>query len=451
MQRKREEEMNRHRPLLVMMLGVTLFASAVLWLSLLPFKAYARPSYLRALDSGDTVALSSRWSNAPEISSTTDFTVYLPLVTKNFIPPLIFQEVSAFGRYEVASIESADLDGDGDLDLIVASEENNSIIQVYENLGNGVFRNSGNTFAFQSPDQRHWNFGIVVADFSGDGRPDIATADAWAGMNVYFNRGGLRFEWVQNFTFPGMGEVKGIAAADLNRDGFIDIILGDHNGDSRGDRVLFNDGTGRLIDSGQSIGWDITWDVFAIDINRDGAPDYISINRYAYEPTRVHLNDGKGFFTKTFDIPNALDDSFDIKCFVLGDYAYCFIGNSEDHRGRLNRFLIFDKTGALITNKGFGELDAGTTCMCIVDLNSDGKLELVAGNYNGNSLAYFFQPDAIGILDFAGSIRLFAIPTTSAIGCGDLNGDGLIDLVIGLQDNQNAIREYHVLLQQPTH
>ena len=178
----------------------------------------------------------------------------------------MFRNHGPFGRYAVASIEPADLDGDSDVDLILASEENNSIIQVYENLGGAEFRNSGTVFEFESPDSRHWNFGITVADFNGDGRSDIATADAWAGMNIYFNKGNLDFDLSQNYTFPGMGEVKGIDSADLDKDGDMDIILGDHNGESRGDRVLFNNGLGWMIDSEQSIGWDITWDVFAIDL-----------------------------------------------------------------------------------------------------------------------------------------------------------------------------------------
>jgi hypothetical protein len=53
----------------------------------------------------------------------------------------IFQEVSVFGHYAVPNIFPADLDKDGDVDLILAFEENNSIIQVYENLGGAVFRN----------------------------------------------------------------------------------------------------------------------------------------------------------------------------------------------------------------------------------------------------------------------------------------------------------------------
>lgn len=361
---------------------------------------------------------------------------------------MIFQEVSAFGHYVVSSIEIADLDSDGDMDLILASEENDSIIQVYENLGEAVFRNSGNTFAFQSPDKRHWNFGITVADFNGDGSLDIATADAWAGINIYFNYGDLRFNQVQNFTFEGMGEVKGIASADLDNDGDVDIILGDHNGENRGDRILLNNGYGKMIDSGQSIGWDITWDVFITDINRDGALDYISVNRYAHEPGRVHLNDGKGFFNKTYDIPDSVDDSYDIKGFTEGGYTYLFIANSENERGRQNRFLVFDKAGNLIVNEGFGQLGSETKSLYLVDLDSDGTLDLVSGNYNGDTVAYFFKMDANGLLDFDKNLSLFSIQTTSSIGCADLNGDGLIDFIVGIEDRNGDFCQYYLLLQK---
>lgn len=358
-----------------------------------------------------------------------------------------------FGRYNVSSILPADLDGDGDLDLVLASEENNSIIQVYENLGDGVFRNSGCTFAFQSPDERHWNFGITVADFNGDGLPDIATADAWAGLNVYFNYGGFRFAQVQNYTFEGMGEVKGIASADLNNDGYIDIILGDHNGTNRGDRILFNDGTGRMVDSGQSIGWDITWDVFATDINRDGAIDYVSVNRYGHEPSRVHLNNGRGFFETTYDIPDAFDDSMDVKCLAYGNYTYCFIANSEGKNKRQNRILVFDDAGKLIDDRRFGQVGAETKDMCLVDLNSDGLPDLVTANYNGPSMVYLSYLESNGLLSFEKSMPLFSIDRTTSIGCGDFNGDGLIDFIVGTgQDTVNPVLseptgEYYLLLQ----
>jgi hypothetical protein len=377
-----------------------------------------------------------------------------PLPTPAQPPPvgsLNFKEVSTFGHYAVASIEPADLDGDGDVDLVLASEENDSIIQVYENLGYATFRNSGNTFQFQSPEERHWNFGIVVVDFNGDTLPDIATADAWAGLNIYFNYGGLQFAHVQNYTFEGMGEVKGIASADLDNDGDIDIVLGVFNGENHGDRILFNDGSGRMVDSGQSINFDTTWKVFAIDINRDSATDFISVNRYAKEPARVNLNNGSGLFETTDDIPDTLDDSYDVKCYVHGNYTYCFIANSMGEHNRKNRILVFDKKGKVIDDKRFGEFNDETKDLCLVDLNSDGLLDIVAGNYNFGSRVYFAKPDSNGILTFEKSTTLFSIERTSQIGCDDFNGDGLIDFVVGIEsaNGGECSCEYYLLLQEP--
>ena len=362
-----------------------------------------------------------------------------------------FKEVSSFGRYSIANIETNDLDGDGDIDLILASEESNSIIQVYENLGDAVFRNSGNTFDFQSPDERHWNFGITVADFNGDSLSDIATADAWAGLNVYINYGQLRFARSQNYTFEGMGEVKGIVSDDIDFDGDIDIILGDHNGDSRGDRIFFNDGSGGMVDSGQSIGWDLTWDVFSIDVDRDGDIDYISVNRYALEPSRVHFNNGTGFFKEVYDIPNAFDDSMDIKCFANKNYTYCFIANSEHDNKRQNRILIFDESGNLKINKGFGPIGAETKGLSLVDLNLDGTLDLITGNYNGDSLVYLSGYEENGFLNFDESIPIFSIPKTTFIGCDDFNGDGLFDIIVGVNPaDENVKEKYYLLLQEST-
>jgi len=366
-----------------------------------------------------------------------------------------FQKASSFGNYVIPAVLPADLDNDGDMDLILASEENDSIIQVYENLGEAVFRNTGDVLPFQSPENRHWNFGITVADFNEDGLPDIATADAWAGMNLYDNMGGLRFAWSQNYVFPGMGEVKGIASADLNHDGHMDIILGVHNGSSMGDRILFNDGTGNLVDTNQAINRDITMDVFAIDLNQDGAPDYISVSRYAESPARLNFNNGAGIFEHTIDVPDSLDDSYKIKCFLHSGHTYCFIVNSEGstetgvRKGRQNRELVFDKTGALILDKKFGRIGAETKDLCIVDINSDGNPDLIAGNYFGESYAYLASLSSSDLLNFDEVVPLFAIPRTGQIGCADFNEDGAIDMVVGVSSEEIMTR-YQLLLGQPS-
>jgi hypothetical protein len=246
-----------------------------------------------------------------------------------------------------------------------------------------------------------------------------------------------------------MGEVKGIANADLDKDGDIDIILGDHNGDSRGDRVLFNDGSGWMVDSGQSIGWDVTVDLFAIDLNHDNAPDYISINRYAGEPTRVHFNNGSGFFTTTVDVPDAMDDSDDIQCFAYGENSYCFIANAEGTTKRLNRMLVFDANGTIIVNKGFGTAGAETKGFCLADLNADNYLDLVSANFGLDSLVNYLAPGPGGLLDLAGSQTLFTVLGTTFIGCADFNGDGTTDFVLGFWLPGVQQNEYRLILQEP--
>lgn len=85
------------------------------------------------------------------------------------------------------SIALGDLNIDGYLDLVIASNESNTIIQAYLNNGEGYFEKLNYNFPISSDSNPLWNFGIVLKDFNGDGFLDIATADAWRGVNVYLN------------------------------------------------------------------------------------------------------------------------------------------------------------------------------------------------------------------------------------------------------------------------
>jgi len=351
----------------------------------------------------------------------------------------------------MASIQTSDLNGDGNIDLIVGSEENNSQIQVYENVGNGVFRNSGAIFPFQTNDTRHFNFGIAVEDLNNDGLPDVASADAWGGLNIYLNQGNFRFLWLQNYTFEGMVELKGVAIADLNYDEHNDIVFGDYGG---GYYVLFNDGTGRMVDSGQPVDPGSAWTPLIIDINRDGSADYLSANRKSQnkpaEPARIHINNGKGYFEVIMDIPNSNDNSFWIACESSNNNTLCFIANSEGDLHRPNRVLEFDSHGNLTRNSGFGTIGAETKTICIIDMNQDGSRDLVVGNYNGGAQVYFIKNEN-GTLNFSDtSTDLFDIDAITSMGCADFDGNGLSDFIVGVESqDHDAFLQYYLLLQRP--
>ena len=363
-----------------------------------------------------------------------------------------FARVAAFGNAQCASIFVADLDNDGDDDLLLSSEENNSINQVYENTGGGVFRNTGDVLEFNDTGNPRLNFGLAVGDLNGDGLKDIAAADAWAGMNIYLNRGDLRFAWSQAYSFRGLLELKGVGIADLNNDGFTDVVVGSHNGDNRGDRVLLNDGEGNLVDTRQSLNADVTWDIAMVDVNQDRAPDFISINRYAESAQKLNLNNGEGRFMPPVLLPDSVDDSADIKCFTQGKYSYCFVANSWGFskegeylgRDRYNREFVFNEKGELIQDIRFGEPNAETKEFCLIDFNHDGNMDLVSGNWNGPVVMNLSKPSDNGSLTFGPDIPLFQIGNVSAIGCADFNGDGLFDFVVG--DQRNSEPSQYVLV-----
>jgi hypothetical protein len=89
------------------------------------------------------------------------------------------------------------------------------------------------------------------------------------------------------------GEHRGVILADLNGDGFLDLLIGDHHGA----RVYLNDGKGIFTDGGQKLG---SGGVLSGDFNLDGTLDVFFLDGVPTangKPNTVWLNDGKGHFT----------------------------------------------------------------------------------------------------------------------------------------------------------
>ncbi len=110
----------------------------------------------------------------------------------------------------------ADLDGDGDGDVLVFGAENGVVLR-YENLGGGIFAEPW-PLATNRIDPN-----VVVADFDGDGLPDMVIGFA-DDRDVFFyrNTGGLTF--ADEAAFPGVpGIVRQPGAADLDGDGDLDV------------------------------------------------------------------------------------------------------------------------------------------------------------------------------------------------------------------------------------
>jgi hypothetical protein len=145
-------------------------------------------------------------------------------------------------------IRAADLDGDGDLDALVASW-NDARISWYPNMnGQGAFgpRQEVTNFAYQAASAH-------AADMDGDGDADVVGASLNLGVAWYRNVGGGAFATPPLVDVIGGGRPPHAVTGDLNRDGRLEVVLAqDLDSDVSWVEVdpLGAFGTEQVIDSG---------------------------------------------------------------------------------------------------------------------------------------------------------------------------------------------------------
>jgi hypothetical protein len=234
-----------------------------------------------------------------------------------------------------------DLDGDGDLDLFIPCHGTGSASadkpsRVYLNDGQGVFHDSGQDLGDTSLSGN----GVHLADVDGDGDLDAIVAYYERGNWVYLNDGRANFE-LSEITFPtdsawgdldadgdvdvffkegevgyqaalndGTGGFVGhwsladasamiygdLGLGDVDNDGDLDAIVtnGDWRADAHPALVLLNDGAGRFTDSGQRLGAVRNASVNLGDLTGDGYLDLVFTD--FEQPNQVWINDGAGRF-----------------------------------------------------------------------------------------------------------------------------------------------------------
>ena len=164
-------------------------------------------------------------------------------------------------RLSARDVGVADMDEDGDLDLLFISD---TTLGICLNDGNGQFT-VGATIAVND-----FSGNLTVGDFTGDGHADVAcTSYNTPSLSLVpgTGTGGLRA--VRNVS--ALSRTRQVSSGDMDGDGDLDLLVTNDRGITQ---VLLNDGTGQFsAASAILIGFDSFSMADAADLNGDGILD----------------------------------------------------------------------------------------------------------------------------------------------------------------------------------
>ena len=168
--------------------------------------------------------------------------------------------------------QAVDIDNDSDIDMIIAMEFQPNVILI--NDGTGILRDeSADRFPNISRDSED----IAISDFDGDGDLDIVFVSEDDQVNEYYQNDGTAHFRDLNELIPVSETTNAVESADFNGDGWPDLLLGNAGQNT----LLINNGIGGFIDEtsnrlpGNAY---TTQDVELGDIDSDGDLDIVEAN-----------------------------------------------------------------------------------------------------------------------------------------------------------------------------
>jgi cysteine-rich repeat protein len=184
----------------------------------------------------------------------------------------------------------ADFNGDGLLDLAVP---NASSVAILINTGNGRFGRAADVPAGSGP------AAVVTGDFNGDGKKDIAVATTGeASVKVALGRGDGTFAAATAFPVAAAG--PSIAAGDFDGDGKLDLAVTATTANSVS--ILRGTGTGSFTAATSVAVGGQPSSVVAVDLDGDGRLDLVVGNAGTGDVTVLHGTTGGGFGASSFAV-----------------------------------------------------------------------------------------------------------------------------------------------------
>lgn len=335
-------------------------------------------------------------------------------------------------------VDSADLDGDGDMDVLCAASIGDSI-SWYENLdGSGTF--GSQRIISNSTDGA---YALFATDIDNDGDMDVISASSQD----------YKVAWYENLDGLGNFGTQQIISQDDNSTQVLSVYYADLDGDGDNDVLSANafgvsniawyenlDGQGNFGDQHviNSSSEDGERSVFAADLDQDGDLDVLSTSYIVDKIVWYENLDGLGNFGSQEIISTDVIDPGIVKTGDLdGDGDNDVLVTSHN----LNKVLWFENTN------GLGSFSIEHTISTNVDspgnaypsdIDNDGDLDVLSTSLLDDKIAWYENLDGLGNFGVQQIITTNTDQPASIV-TADLDGDGDLDVVsASSRDNKIA-------------
>lgn len=377
-------------------------------------------------------------------------------------------ETSQFGSN--FKIYAADLNEDGNVDVISTSEEDNTIAW-YENLGDGRFsspniltseasepndlfvadltNNGSLDVIFTDNDEAGWfenesgTFSekktissdiespnaVYAADLNGDGNKDVMTANSSYDLASWIeNEGDGSFGEVHNFSFGSYSSADhgvDIIAADFDADDDIDVaILRNYYSNAQSDAIIYqeNDGDGNFDYETIYYGFNSPNDAVAADVNGDGLKDIVASSESGQ---RVILNEVDGGFADASSFGDG-GEGDGVSATDLNDNGNEEVIVAEAESEKVTTFE-FQESDLLQKNVIAESNNVGIQDISSTDFYDDGDVDILIASESQNKIAMY---ENTGNAEFAAQqVLVDSAEDASAVKVADLDNDGLKDII----------------------
>jgi hypothetical protein len=278
-------------------------------------------------------------------------------------------------------------------------------------------------------------YGVVAADFNGDGKVDLAVANNGAStVSVLIGNGDGTFQAAVDYA-TGTSPFA-VTTGDFNGDGVVDLAVANFNAAGPGSvSILLGNGDGTFLPHVDYATGAASVGVATADFNGDGKLDLAVTNLTFTGSLSILLGNGDGTFQSHVD-------------YDAGIFPFSVVPGDLNGDGTLDLALGVSGTGSgttmsVLLGNGDGTFQSATTfqvgiepfVVATADLNGDGKLDLAVTNGGSNSVSILlgngdgtFQTH----VDYATGAAPYAVTP------GDFNGDGKLDLAVSNQQSNTV-------------